>query len=118
MQAWGGAAQKPGWGAGAGVKWPGVGGSGPGSGADLETPKTQLYQHGNPFCLHVLCIFFAFFLHLFCISQTGSHFFLASFLHFPNRESFFCIFLHFLDRVCHLHHLPDPDEKTTRMTKQ
>jgi hypothetical protein len=30
-------------------------------------------------------------LHLFCISQTGGHFFLAFFLHFPNRESFFCI---------------------------
>ena len=76
MQAWGGgAAQKPGWGAGAGVKWPGVGGSGPGSGADLETPKTQLYQHGNPFFLHVLCIFFAFFF--------------AFVLHFPDWESFF-----------------------------
>ena len=80
------------------------GGSGPRSGADLETPKTQLYQHAS----HVFCIFwhfFAFSLPFFCISQTRSHFFciffafprlgvifLAFFLHFPNRESFFAIF--------------------------
>ena len=48
-----------------------VGGSGPGSGADLETPKTQLYQHGN----HFFAFSLHFFLHLFCISQTGGHFF-------------------------------------------
>ena len=88
------------------------GGSGPSSGADLETPKTQLYQHAShffciffAFSLLFFCIFFAFFLHFFCISQTRSHFFciffafprlgvifLAFFLHFPNRESFFAIF--------------------------
>ena len=91
------------------------GGSGPRSGADLETPKTQLYQHASHFfCICfafsllffcIFCIFFAFFLHFFCISQTRSHFFciffafprlgvifLAFFLHFPNRESFFAIF--------------------------
>ena len=61
------------------------------------------------FFLHFFCIVFAFFshffLHFFCISQTRSHFFciffafprlgvifLAFFLHFPNRESFFAIF--------------------------
>ena len=117
------------------------GGSGPRSGADLETPKTQLYQHAShffriffAFCLHFFCIFFAlfshffaFFLHFFCISQTRSHFFcifvcisqtgshfLGTVLHFPNRESFFAFFWHFLDQVCHLHCLPDPDEKTAR----
>ena len=53
------------------------GGSGPRSGADLETQKTQLYQHAS----HFFGIFFAFprlgviFLaFFFCISQTGSHF--------------------------------------------
>ena len=101
VQAWGEPAQKPGEGAGAGVKWPRGGGSGPGSGVDLETQKTQLYQHAS----HFFRIFFAFFSHffriffafprlgviffaflfafprlgvifwaLFCISQTGSHF--------------------------------------------
>ena len=49
----------------------------------------------------------------FCISQTGSHFF-GIFFAFPKPGVFFCIFLHFLDRVCHLHRLPDPYEKTTR----
>ena len=34
---------------GSGVKWPGGGGSGQRSGADLETPKTQLYQHASFF---------------------------------------------------------------------
>ena len=81
------------------------------------------------FCIF-FCIFFAFFcifFTFFCISQTRSHFFciffafprlgvifLACFLHFPNRQSFFAFFLHFLHRVCHLHRLPDPYEKTTR----
>ena len=74
------------------------GGSGPRSGADLETPKTQLYQHAShffgiffiflPVFRILFCIFFALFLHFFafprlgvmfwaffCISQTGSHFF-------------------------------------------
>ena len=99
------------------------GGSGPSSGADLETPKTQLYQHASHF-VHIFGIFFAFFLHLFlhffaffCIffafPRLGVIFF-AFFLHFPDWESFFGIFLHFLDRVCHLHRLPDPYEKTTR----
>ena len=76
--------------------------------------------------LHFLCIFWAFFGIFFCISQTRSYFF-AIFLHFPDSKSFFGIFLHFpkpgvifcnclhfLDRVCHLHRLPDPYEKTTR----
>ena len=75
---------------------------------------------------HFLCIFWAFFCIFFCISQTRSYFF-AIFLHFPDSKSFFGIFLHFpkpgvifcnclhfLDRVCHLHRLPDPYEKTTR----
>ena len=53
------------------------GGSGPSSGADLETPKTQLYQHASHFFLHFFCIFFAFFLHFFRI-------FFAFFLHFPD----------------------------------
>ena len=116
-------------------------GSGPRSGADLETPKTQLCQHAShffAFFLHFLCIvfaffriFFAFFLlfffgiffafprlgviffAFFCISQTGSHFF-GIFFAFPKPGVIFCIFLHFLDRVCHLHRLPDPYEKTTR----
>ena len=101
------AGSKTGWGAGGGVRP-----------EDLETPKTQLYQHAShffAFCLHFLLFFFnicflhfflhfpdweSFFGHVFCISQTGSH--------------FFAFFLHFLDRVCHLHRLPDPDEKTTR----
>ena len=124
------------------MKWPGGGGSGPRSGADLETPKTQLYQHASLFFLHFLgiffacfpcfpffCIFFAFFCIFFAFARLGVIFwhcfafprlgviFLACFLHFPNRESFFacfCMCLHFLDRVCHLHRLPDPYEKTTR----
>ena len=95
------------------------GSSGPRSGADLETPKTQLYQHAS----HFFCIFFAFFLHFFCISQTRSHFFCiffafprlgVIFFAFPKPGVIFYIFLHFLDRVCHLHRLPDPYEKTTR----
>ena len=49
------------------------GGSGPRSGADLETPKTQLYQHAS----HFFCIFFAFSLLFFRI-------FFAFFLHFPD----------------------------------
>ena len=105
------------------------GGSGPRSGADLETPKTQLYQHASHFfCIFLHCFriffdfFFAFFLHFcisqtrshfFCISQTGSHFF-GIFFAFPKPGVIFCNFLHFLDRVCHLHRLPDPYEKTTR----
>ena len=116
------------------------GGLGPRSGADLETPKTQLYQHASHFfacfshgfCifLHFFCILFAFFSHFFlhffcisqtrshflaffCISQTGSHFF-GIFFAFPKPGVIFCNFLHFLDRVCHLHRLPDPYEKTTR----
>ena len=74
------------------------GGSGPRSGADLETPKTQLYQHAN----HFFCIFFAF-------PRLGV-IFLAFFLHFPDWESFFwhffCIsqtgshFLHFFACFC------------------
>ena len=78
VQAWGEPAQKPGEGAGAGVKWPRGGGSGPGSGVDLETPKTQLYQHASYYFLHFFCISQTgshFFLAFFCISQTGSHFF-------------------------------------------
>ena len=66
---------------------------------------------------HFFCIFFAFFLHFFCIfcciSQTRSHFF-CIFLAFPKPGVIVCIFWHFLDRVCHLHRLPDPYEKTTR----
>ena len=92
------------------------GGSGPRSGADLETPKTQLYQHAS----HFFCIFFAFFFRFFCIcfaffciSQTRSHF-CCFFFAFPKPGIIFCNFLHFLDRVCHLHRLPDPYEKTTR----
>ena len=111
------------------------GGSGPRSGADLETPKTQLYQHASHFFA-----FFAFFLHFFNFFSHVFCFFciffafpklgvicFAFFLHFPDWESFFwrffafpkpavifCIFLHFLHRVCHLHRLPDPYEKTTR----
>ena len=122
---------------GSGVKWPGGGGSGPRSGADLETPKTQLYQHASHFfgfffiCLPVFrilfCIFFCIVFAFFCISQTRSHFlgsffafprlgviFLAFLFAFPKPGVIFCIFLHFLDRVCHLHRLPDPYEKTTR----
>ena len=93
-------------------------GSGPRSGADLETPKTQLCQHAShffAFFLHFLCIvfaffriffalflhFFCFFLHFFAFPRLGVIFllffafprlgviFLAFFLHFPNRESFF-----------------------------
>ena len=91
-------------GAGAGVKWPGGRGSGPRSGADLETPKTQLYQHAS----HVFCIFWhffafslPFFLHFFCISQTRSHFFCiffafprlgVIFFAFPKPGVIFCIF--------------------------
>ena len=92
------------------------GGSGPRSGADLETPKTQLYQHAShffciffAFVLHFFRIIFAFFLHFFCIffafPRLGVIFF-AFFLHFPDWESFFwhffCVsqtgshFLHFL----------------------
>ena len=69
------------------------------------------------FSLHFFCIVFAFVLHFFCIfcciSQTRSHFF-CIFLAFPKPGVIVCIFLHFLDRVCHLHRLPDPYEKTTR----
>jgi hypothetical protein len=39
---------------------------------------------------------------------------LAFLFAFPKPGVIFCIFLHFLDRVCHLHRLPDPYEKTTR----
>ena len=64
------AGSKTGWGGrGRGEMAPGGGGSGPRSGADLETPKTQFYQHASHFFWH----FFAFslhFLHFFCISQT------------------------------------------------
>ena len=56
-------------GPGPGWNGPGGGGSGPRSGADLETPKTQLYQHAS----HFFCIFFAFFSHFFTF-----------FLHFPD----------------------------------
>ena len=67
------------------------GGSGPRSGADLETPKTQLYQHAS----HFFCIvlhFVAFFLHLFCIFL---HFFCICFA-FPRlRVIFFGIFFAF-----------------------
>ena len=105
-----GPAQKPGGGAGAG----GGGGSGSRSGADLEIPKTQLFQHAShffciffAFSLHCFCIFFAFFLHFFCFfflhffcicfafPRLGVIFF-AFFLHFPDWESFFlAFFLHF-----------------------
>ena len=120
-------------GGGAGVKWPG------GAAQAREAGPTWKLQKRNftstrviffAFFLHCFCIFFRIFshffcivLHFFCISQTRSHFF----LHFPDWESFFwhffafpkpgvifCNFLHFLDRVCHLHRLPDPYEKTTR----
>ena len=65
------------------------GGSGPRSGADLETPKTQLYQHASHFfaffshffCIF-FCIFFACFLHFFL--HFFWHFFLHFFLHFPD----------------------------------
>ena len=71
------------------------GGSGPSSGADLETPKTQLYQHAShffAFCLHFLCIFFAFVFCIFCcISQTGSHF-LGMFFAFPRLGVIFFAF--------------------------
>ena len=68
------------------------GGSGPRSGADLETPKTQLYQHASHF-FAFFCIFFVFprlgviFWHFFCISQIGSYFFA-----FPKPGIIFCIF--------------------------
>ena len=86
-------------GAGAGVKWPGGDASGPRNGADLETPKTQLYQHASHFFAFfaLFLYFFAFprlgviFWHFFCISQIGSYFW-AFFLHFPNRELFFVFF--------------------------
>ena len=60
------------------------GSSSPRSGADLETPKTQLYQHASHFFrmfFAFFCIFFAFCLHFF------SHFFCI----------FFCIFFAFPD---------------------
>ena len=116
---------------GPGPRWNGSGGggSGPRSGADLETPKTQLYQHASHF-LAFFCIFFAFFGHFFAFFFAFPRLgviFLPFFLHFPDSKSFFGIFLHFpkpgvifcnclhfLDRVCHLHRLPDPYEKTTR----
>jgi hypothetical protein len=75
------------------------GGSGPRSGADLETPKTQLYQHASHF-FAFFCIVFVFFcfsqtrshfLAFFCISQIGSYFW-AFFLYFPNRELFLVFF--------------------------
>ena len=109
------------------------GGSGPRSGADLKLQKRNFTStrviffafFWHFFCivfaffLHFFFIFFAFprlgviFLHFFCISQTGSHFF-GIFFAFPKPGVIFCNFLHFLDRVCHLHRLPDPYEKTTR----
>ena len=124
------------------VGGPGPGWNGPGGRLRPEkrgrpgNSKNATLPARESFFLHFFCIFFAFFriffcifLHFFtffCISQTRSHFF-AFFLHFPDWESFFwhffafpkpgvifCIFLHVLDRVCHLHRLPDPYEKTTR----
>ena len=98
---------------------------GPGWNGPGETPQAKKRgRPGNsknatlPARESFFCIFFVF----FCFSQTRSHF-LAFFLHFPDWELFFCIsqtgnyflyFLHFLDRICHLHRLPDPYEKTTR----
>ena len=97
----------------------GGGGSGPRSGADLETPAREFFF---ACCLHFVCIcstfllffgffrefprlgvnfFFAFprlgviFWHFFRMSQTGRHF--LHFFAFP-----------ILDRGCHLHGLPDP----------
>ena len=82
-----GPAQKPGGGAGAGVKWPGGG-----RGAQArDASKNATLPAYESFYLH----FFVCFL-----------FFLRSF--------FFVFFLHFLDRVCHLHRLPNPYKKKTR----
>ena len=103
---------KTGWGGRGRGEMAGGGGSGPRSGVNMEIPKTQLYQHSHLFSFFGM--FFAFLFAFFCISQTGSHFF-GMFFAFPKPGVIFCIFFfHFLDRVCHLHRLPDPDEKTTR----
>ena len=109
------------------VGGPGPGWNGPGGAAQArEAGPTWKLQKRNftstrviffAFSLHFFCIVFAFVLHFFCIfcciSQTRSHFF-CIFLAFPKPGVIVCIFLHFLDRVCHLHRLPDPYEKTTR----
>ena len=104
VQAWG-AGSKTGWGDRGRGEWPGGGGSGPGSGVDLETPKTQLYQHA--IFLHL----FAFSLHFFAFPRLRIMFFCIFFAFSQTGNHFFAFFLHFLDRVCHLHRLP---EKTTR----
>ena len=81
---------------------------GPGNSKNATLPARESF----------FCILFAFSLHFFCIfcciSQTGSHF-LGMFFAFPKPGVIFLhFFLRFLDRVCHPHRLPDPDEKTTR----
>ena len=99
-----------------------VGGRGGGGGSGPRTWKLQKrnFTSTRVIFLHFVCIFFAiFFAFVFCIfcciSQTGSHF-LGMFFAFPKPGSHFFafFFLRFLDRVCHPHRLPDPDEKTTR----
>jgi len=77
VQAWGEAGSKTGWaGWGRGEMARG-GGSGPGSGVDLETQKMQLYQHASLF----FCIFFASFCMFFAFPKPGV-IFLSCFLHF------------------------------------
>ena len=82
----------------------------PGNSKNATLPARESFVlHFFAFVLHFFRIFFAFFcilfLHFFCISQTRSHFFciffafprlvvifLAFFLRFPNRQSFFAFF--------------------------
>ena len=90
------AGSKTGWG-GPGPGWNGPGGgaaSGPRSRADLETPKTQLYQHASHF-VHIFGIFFAFFLHLFCIFFA----FFCIFFAFPRLGDIFFAFLFAFPRL-------------------
>ena len=77
----------------------------------------RIFLHFFRIFLHFFAFFCIFFLHfffiLFAFPRLGVIFF-AFFFAFPKPGVIFCIFLHFLDRVCHLHRLPDPYEKTTR----
>ena len=99
---------------GCGVKWPGGGRlrpkkrGRPGNSKNATLPAREsffcifcIFLHVFNFFSHVFCIF----LHFFCISQTRSHLFciffafprlgvifLAFFLRFPNRQSFFAFF--------------------------
>ena len=102
VQAWGEPAQKPGEGAGAGVKWPRGGGSGPGSGSTWKLQKRNFTSTR----VITFCIVFAF-------PRLGVIFF-WHFFAFPKPG---VIFLHFFFAFPRPGLTPsplDPDEKSTR----